>query len=451
MEVQRTRARSRQQFSSAGGKPIMTDVPSEFVGYETTIDKGVVVALFDEDDSVELLEPGRRGIVVLDKTPFYGESGGQVGDTGKLTNGKAEFTVDDTQKQGNAILHIGILTGGSLRVDDVVEAQVDSARRQATVLNHSATHLLHAALRKILGDQVEQKGSLVAPGYLRFDFSHNQPVDRATLDQIERWVNCAVRENQATGTREMSMDEAIEAGAIALFGEKYGDRVRVVNMGESSVELCGGTHVLRTGDIGLLRILSETGIASGVRRIEAVTGDAAWSAVAGDANTLVQLAGSVKTSRDKLQQKIQQIIKHNKELQKEIGQLQQKLAAQTGDRLSDSAIDVDGVKVLAVRLEPAPNSKILRETADKLSDKIGDGVIVLAGVDGGKVMLVARVAKSLTDKIRAGDMVNAVATQIGGKGGGRADMAQAGGSQPENLAAALDSVPEWVRRQLETI
>ncbi len=451
MDVQRDRARSRGQFASAGNERIQVDVPSEFVGYGSTTGEGGVVALYADGDPVELLDSGQRGVVVLNKTPFYGESGGQVGDTGSLTSGDAEFAVEDTQKRGDVILHIGTLTRGSLRVDEVVDASVDSARRQATVLNHSATHLLHAALRKILGDQVEQKGSLVAPGYLRFDFSHNQPLERAALDQLERLVNIAVRANHATDTREMSMDDATEAGAIALFGEKYGDSVRVVKLGEVSVELCGGTHVSRTGDIGLFRILSETGIASGVRRIEAVTGDSALSTVADEANMLAQLADRVKTSRDNLPQKVQQVLDRNRALEKEVGQLQQKLAAQAGDRLSESAIDVSGVKVLAARLDGTPDGKVLRETADKLSDKIDSAAIVLAGVDGEKVVLVARVAKSLTDRIRAGDMINAVAAQIGGRGGGRADMAQAGGTQPENLAAALDSVPGWVARQLDTI
>ena len=448
MDVRRSLDRSHQQFAVADQQRVAVDVPSEFVGYHATTGQGRVLALYSGSESVDQLEQGQQGIVVLDKTPFYGESGGQLGDTGVLKSGRTEFAVEDTQKQGDVVVHIGRQTSGALRVGHVTDAHIDAARRQAIVLNHSATHLLHAALRGILGDHVEQKGSLVAPDYLRFDFSHNQPIDRDILDELEGWVNLAIRQNHTSSVREMSMDEALTAGALALFGEKYGEQVRVVAMGEVSVELCGGTHVGRTGDIGLFRILSETGVASGVRRIEAITGDIALLDVEKNANLLSRLAHSVKTSRDNLEHKVQQVLERNKALEKETAQLQQKLAAQAGEQLTKSVIDIEGVNVLAVKLEGVPDSKVLRETADRLSDKIANAVIVLAGVDNGKVMLVARVAKPLTHQIRAGDMVNMVATQIGGKGGGRADMAQAGGNQPENLASALSSVPRWVRQQL---
>ena len=450
MQAQKQRARSQQQFNAGANERVAVTTASEFTGYESLVGQADIVALHTDGALVEALAAGQKGMVVLERTPFYGESGGQVGDHGVLSSGGAEFVVEDTQKQGDVVVHIGHVSRGTLRNSDQVETSVDPVRRQATVLNHSATHLLHAALRNILGDHVEQKGSLVSPHYLRFDFSHNKPVTRSELDLLERWVNDTVRENQPTGIREMSMDDAIAAGAIALFGEKYGDQVRVVDMGPRSVELCGGTHVSRTGDIGLFRILSETGIASGVRRIEAVTGATAQEAVASDVHTLARIADSIKTSRDNLEQKVQQLLERNKTLERELAQVQQKLAGQATDNIGDQVIDVNGVSVLAITLEGTPDSKILRETADKLNDKIDNAAIVLAGVDENKVTLVARVAKSLTGQIKAGDMINMVARQVGGKGGGRPDMAQAGGNQPQNLPSALDSVAGWVEQQVSS-
>lgn len=449
MDAQRSRARAQQQFNSVAGERVGVDAPSEFVGYETLSDNAVVIGLHADGSDADVIHAGQSAMVVLDRTPFYGESGGQVGDTGKLIAERAEFLVRDTQKQGDVTVHVGDLLTGELRLGDAVDAWVDSDRRQATVLNHSATHLLHAALRNILGDHVEQKGSLVAPDYLRFDFSHNQPVSRDTLDKLEDWVNSAIRANQATGVQQMNMDDAIAAGAIALFGEKYGDRVRVVSMGNVSVELCGGTHVARTGDIGLFKITSETGIAAGVRRVEAITGAVAAEAANDDARLLSTLGDTVKASRDKLEQKIAQVLERNKALEKELARLQQKLAGQASDKLDDQAVDVEGIAVLAIQLDGAPDNKVLRDTADKLCDKLGPAAVVLASVKDEKISLVARVAKAITDHIKAGDMINAVAQQVGGRGGGRPDMAQAGGSQPENLQVALNSVADWVRSQLE--
>ena len=447
MEQQRTRARSQQQFNAADGERLAVEQASEFVGYDTLSDRGKVVALRADGADVDIIHAGQTALIALASTPFYGESGGQVGDTGRLVADGVEFVVQDTQKQGEVTVHIGELLTGELRLGDEVDAWVDTNRRQATVLNHSATHLLHAALRAILGDHVEQKGSLVAPEYLRFDFSHNQPVDSDTLDRLETWVNDAIRANEATDVRQMSMDDAINAGAIALFGEKYGDTVRVITMGPLSVELCGGTHVARTGDIGLLRIVSEGGVAAGVRRIEAVTGARAVAAANDDARLLQRIGDSVKSPRDKLEVKVGQILDRNRALEKEVARLQQKLAGQNSEQLDSQAVDVDGVRVLAVQLEGSPDNKVLRDTADRLCDKLGNAAIVLAGVNGDKVSIVARVAKPLTDKIKAGEMVNAVAQQVGGRGGGRPDMAQAGGSQPENIQQALASVPDWVRQQ----
>ena len=449
MDKQRARARALQQFSSDDIERIAIDTPSEFIGYQCLHGHGEIVALYVDGRPVEMLEDGQRGVVVLDKTPFYGESGGQVGDIGVLCGMDTEFIVEDTQRRGDIVLHMGHQAHGSLHLGNTIEARVDTSRRQATVLNHSATHLLHAVLRKVLGEKIEQKGSLVAPNYLRFDFSHRQPVDRETLDALERWVNGIVRENHIVRAREMSMEEARLTGAIALFDEKYGRQVRVINMGDVSVELCGGTHVARTGDIGLFRILSETGIAAGVRRIEAVTGDAALAMVSDDSHQLSQLAGTLKTSRDRLEQKARQIVERNRLLERNIGQLQQELAVQSNQRLIENAVDIDGIKVLAAQLEETLDGKILRQMADNLADKIANTAIVLAVINGSKVTLVARVAATLTGQINAGDMISAVAVQIGGRGGGRADRAQAGGNQPENLPAALASVPSWVQQRVQ--
>ncbi|MEM7294699.1 MAG: alanine--tRNA ligase, partial [Pseudomonadota bacterium] len=448
MDAQRQRARANQQFDAGGLARVDIDKASEFLGYEYLHASADVIGLFVEGKAVEEMSSGQSGTLVLNRTPFYAESGGQVGDVGALSHSGGHFRVEDTQKQGEVFLHLGEVESGVLKVGDTLGAQVAADVRQATVLNHSATHLLHAALRNTLGSHVEQKGSLVAPGYLRFDFSHPQPVDSATLESMEQWVNDVVRCNVETQTRTMSMDAAIDAGAIALFGEKYGDEVRVVSMGDTSVELCGGTHVARTGDIGLFRITGETGIAAGVRRIEAVTGEYALARSLDESRALSELTELARTSRDNLSAKVQQILERNKSLEKDVQRLQQQLARGGSSDLASQAHDVGGIKVLAVTVEGSPDARVLRDTADRLSDKMPNSAIVLASAADSKVSLVARVSKSLTDRLKACDLFNSVAQQIGGKGGGRPDMAQAGGNQPENLPAALASVDEWVKQRI---
>jgi alanyl-tRNA synthetase len=383
---------------------------------------------------------------MLDQTPFYAESGGQVGDRGQLKMANGIFEVSDTQKQGsNAIAHIGSVSTGILRAGDTVEALVDWQRRQATILNHSGTHLLHAALRKVLGDHVQQKGSLVDPEHLRFDFAHYEPVSTAQLAEIEHLVNQQIRANASAETRVMSVDDALASGAMALFGEKYGDDVRVLSIGEFSVELCGGTHVEHAGDIGLLKITAENGIASGVRRIEAVTGEAAMQWVASNEHRLQRIAELVKGGRDDADAKVEQLLDRQRTLEKELKQLKSKMASSQGSDLASRAVEINGIKVLAARLDGA-DAQVLRETLDQLKNKLGSAAVVLATVDGDKVSLVAGVTKDKTAQLKAGDLVNFVATQVGGKGGGRPDMAQAGGNQPENLDAALESVTGWVEQ-----
>jgi len=356
--------------------------------------------------------------------------------------------VRDTQKLGGEVFgHIGKVTQGSLKVGDGVTARVDQAARQATVLNHSATHLMHAALRRVLGEHVTQKGSLVDPGRLRFDFSHFAPVSREELLEIERLVNEQIRANAPVETRVMSFDDARSSGAMALFGEKYGDSVRVLRIGDFSMELCGGTHAGRAGDIGLFKIISETGVASGVRRIEAVTGQTAVAAMEASDETLARVAGLVKAGRDDLEDKVQQLLDRSRKLEKELEQLKGKLASAEGSDLSAQAVEVAGLKVLAARLDGA-DAKSLRETVDQLKNKLGSAAVVLATVRGDKVSLVAGVTADHTQKLKAGELVNMVAQQVGGKGGGRPDMAQAGGTNPAGLDAALSSVPDWVRQQL---
>ena len=447
MNAQRSRARAASQFGSDYSANLQVEGETTFSGYEQLVDQSRVLALFHEGEAVERLEAGQSGVVVLDQTPLYAESGGQVGDRGRLETTSARFEVQDTQKQGAAITHIGNVTEGVLAVGESANVYVDFERRQAIILNHSGTHLLHAALRQVLGEHVQQKGSLVDPERLRFDFAHYEPVTSEQLAEIEALVNAQIRSNAMAETRVMSMDAAVESGAMALFGEKYGDEVRVLSIGDFSVELCGGTHVKHAGDIGLLKITSETGIASGVRRIEAVTGATALQWVAANEQRLQRIAGMVKSSREEAEEKIAQLQDKYRLLEKELQQMKGKLASNQGSDLASQAVEINGIKVLAARIEGADN-KMLRETLDQLKNKLGSAAVVLGAVDGDKITLVAGVTSDQTGTIKAGELVNQVAQQVGGKGGGRPDMAQAGGNQPENLDAALASVPEWVAQQL---
>ncbi|MEZ5542712.1 MAG: alanine--tRNA ligase [Pseudomonadota bacterium] len=449
MEAQRARARSASQFAADYSGDARIDAVTVFTGYERLDGAATVTALLQEGKPVAALESGQSGMVFLDTTPFYAESGGQVGDRGRLESANARFEVEDTRKHsGTACAHVGTVTQGVLRKGDRVNALVDTQRRQATVLNHSATHLLHAALRQVLGTHVQQKGSLVEPERLRFDFAHYEPVTPAQLAEIEDLVNAQIRANAAATTRLMQMDDAIKSGAMALFGEKYGDEVRVLAIGDFSVELCGGTHVDHAGDIGLFRITAETGIASGVRRIEAVTGARALAWVRDNEQRLGRIAELVKGGRDDADERVGALLEKTRALEKELAQLKGKLASSQGSDLAAAAVEIDGVKVLAARLDGA-DSKVLRETLDQLKNKLGSAAVVLAAVDGDRVSLVAGVTKDRTGQIKAGELVNMVASRVGGKGGGRPDMAQAGGNQPAQLDAALQAVPEWVRERLQ--
>lgn len=450
MEAQRARARAAGAFKvdyTAAG----LDVPAtEFIGYSSLAEQGVVLALIKGGAAVDHLSEGDDGVVVLDRTPFYGESGGQVGDSGYIESGSSRAEVRDCQKQGDSHLHIVHVLQGTLRVGDTIKAKVDENVRQATALNHSATHLLHAALRKILGEHVTQKGSLVDSERLRFDFSHFEAVKPEQLKAIEILVNDQIRANSAVTTDHCDMDEAKAKGAMALFGEKYGDRVRVLTMGEGfSVELCGGTHVSRTGDIGLMRITSESGVAAGVRRIEAVTGAKAL-ALFDNLDQLVESATrTLKTNRDSLIEKIEQLANQNRKLEKDLAQMKTRLATSGGGDVLSQARDIEGVKVLALNLDGA-DSKSLRDTVDQFKNKLGKAVVLLATVEeDNKVALVAGVTQNLTDKIKAGDLMRHVAEQIGGKGGGRPDMAQGGGNDVAALESALASVASWVEQQLK--
>jgi alanyl-tRNA synthetase len=449
MEAQRSRARASSQFSAVGEDFKLDAYPaSEFLGYENQQADAAVIAILQNDAVIEQLENGDRAIVILDRTPFYAESGGQVGDIGRISIGDGTlFEVEDTQKQNDIYLHVGRLRGGELSTGDRVIAQIDEDYRRAVMLNHSATHLMHAALRQVLGEHVQQKGSLVDAEKLRFDFSHYQPLDADEIGRIETLVNDQVRGNLKTRAELMDMEAARNSGAMALFGEKYGDVVRVLRIGSESIELCGGTHVPRAGDIGLFKIVYESGIASGVRRIEAVTGESAVKRFIDSESTLDSAAHKLKTKREELLPRIEQLQANNRSLEKQIEVLKSKLASQTGGDLAGQAQDVGGVKVLAAKLDGA-NVKTLRETVDQLKNKLGAAAVVLASSEGGKVSIIAGVTRDESERIRAGDLANHVAEQCGGRGGGRPDMAQAGGNQPENLAAALESVLPWVESQL---
>ncbi|WP_127476331.1 alanine--tRNA ligase [Sulfurivermis fontis] len=447
MEAQRERARAASTFGAAYGHKLEIAGKTEFTGYERISDQAKVIALYKGSDAVQQLAAGEQGMVILDHTPFYAESGGQVGDKGLLSSAGAMFEVQDTQKQGEAFGHIGVVRQGSLKVGDSVDAAVDFAARAATAAHHSATHLLHAALRQVLGEHVQQKGSLVTPERLRFDFSHFESVSREQLRRIEQLVNEQIRGNNEVLTRIMGIEDAMASGAMALFGEKYGDKVRVLSMGEFSTELCGGTHVSRTGDIGLFKIVSEGGVAAGVRRIEAVAGRRALEWVDSIEDSLEAVAAAVKGSRDVVADKVRQMIERQRKLEKELEQLKAKLASSQGSDLAGQAVEVAGIKVLAANLEGV-DPKALRDTLDQLKNKLGSAAIVLAAVQGDKISLVAGVTKDLTDRLQAGKLLQEVAQQVGGKGGGRADMAQGGGTEPAKLPAALAAVSGWVAREM---
>jgi alanyl-tRNA synthetase len=447
MEAQRTRARAASKFGADLRDSVKLSGKTDFLGYDRLNDSGVVTSLIFDGALVDALRPGQEGQVVLDHTPFYAESGGQIGDAGLLVGGTARFTVRDTQKIGASFAHAGVLDAGELRVGDVVEAQVNPERRTAIALNHSATHLLHAALRQVLGLHVEQKGSLVAADRLRFDFSHTQALTPEELRRVEELVNSAIRRNAPAETRVMALDEAVAAGAMSLFGEKYESDVRVLSIGDFSMELCGGTHVERAGDIGLFKILSESGVAAGVRRVEAVTGKTAYEWVVHTDQVLRDIAALLRGSRDDVDEKVRELVDRSRRLEKEVQQLKSKLASGQGGDLTSQAKDVDGIKVLAARIDDA-DAKSLRDAVDQLKSKLGSSVIVLATVQEGKVVLVAGVSADLLTRMKAGDIAGAVAAQVGGKGGGRADFAQAGGSQPENLAKALAGVESLIRSRL---
>ena len=447
MEEQQRRSRAASQFGVDLSSDVQVDVSSAFSGYERDADEGRVIALYRDNEAVEALETGEAGMVFLDRTPFYAEAGGQVGDRGRLNTGDTVFEVEDTRRKGQASAHIGRLLSGRLEIGTPVQASIDAERRSDTRRNHSATHLLHAALRHVLGNHVQQKGSLVHPDHLRFDFSHFEPVTRAQLAEIERFVNAEVRRNSTVEVREMRMEEAVAEGAMALFGEKYGDQVRVLRIGPESLELCGGTHVDRTGDIGLCRVLSETGVAAGVRRIEAVTGARAIESLQAQDDRLRRIAETVNAGLDEVENRVEQLTERSRRLDKELEQAKARLASQAGGDLAARTVEIDGLQVLAARLDDA-DSKTLRETVDGLKGRLGAAAVVLATVANGKVQLVAGVTNGETGRIRAGDLVNHVAGFVGGRGGGRPDMAQAGGNDPAGLDGALADVPRWVREQL---
>jgi len=447
MEAQRTRARNAGQFDmDLSQQAQTTDCQSEFTGYEHVQDESIVTALFYEGKPVNSLNAGQTGQVILEHTPFYAESGGQVGDKGQLVQGETIFEIQDTQKMGKAHVHIGQVTIGTIQLGEQLQAKIDKEARQATARNHSATHLMHAALRQTLGEHVKQKGSLVEPERLRFDFSHFEPVTTAQQAQIERLVNQQILRNTPVQTRIMAIEEAMNSGAMALFGEKYDAQVRVLSIGDFSTELCGGTHVHQAGDIGLFKIVSETGTAAGVRRIEALTGNRALDWVAEAEQTLNKLMTLAKTGRESLADRIAQLLEQNRRFEKEISSLQGKLASNQGSDLASQAVEINGIQVLAAELKNM-DVKQLRISLDQLKEKLGTAAILLATVKDSKISLIAGVTKNATDKIKAGDLMNHIAKKVGGKGGGRPDMAQGGGNDPSQLKGALESVTEWVRNK----
>ncbi|HEH8120789.1 TPA: alanine--tRNA ligase [Escherichia coli] len=448
MEEQRRRAREASGFGADYNAMIRVDSASEFKGYDHLELNGKVTALFVDGKSVDAINAGQEAVVVLDQTPFYAESGGQVGDKGELKGANFSFAVEDMQKYGQAIGHIGKLAVGSLKVGDAVQADVDEARRARIRLNHSATHLMHAALRQVLGTHVSQKGSLVNDKVLRFDFSHNEAMKPEEIRAVEDLVNAQIRRNLPIETNIMDLEAAKAKGAMALFGEKYDERVRVLSMGDFSTELCGGTHASRTGDIGLFRIISESGTAAGVRRIEAVTGEGAIATVHADSDRLSEVAHLLKGDSNNLADKVRSVLERTRQLEKELQQLKEQAAAQESANLSSKAIDVNGVKLLVSELSGV-EPKMLRTMVDDLKNQLGSTIIVLATVAEGKVSLIAGVSKDVTDRVKAGELIGMVAQQVGGKGGGRPDMAQAGGTDAAALPAALASVKGWVSAKLQ--
>jgi alanyl-tRNA synthetase len=449
MASQQERSRASSKFK-AGAQLAYEGVKTNFRGYETLSEEGRVVALYKGGTPVESLSTGEEGIVVLDRTPFYAESGGQVGDRGELTKGGVcltLFEVQDTQKiQPEVFGHHGVVKNGELAIGDTVAAQVDLDKRTRTMRHHSATHLMHKALREVLGPHVQQKGSLVDEEKTRFDFSHNAPMTEEEIRRVEAIVNAEVLRNEPTNAREMPIEEAQKLGAMMLFGEKYGDVVRVLDIG-SSRELCGGTHVARTGDIGLFRIVSETGVAAGIRRVEAVAGTVAIALAQRESETLQRIAATLKAQPQEIEAKLGQLLETSRALEKELARLKVKMATSQGRDLAESAVDVKGVKVLTAKLEGA-DVKTLRDTLDQLKGKLKTGAIVLAAAEGEKVSLIAGVTQDLIAKVKAGELVNFVASQVGGKGGGRPDMAQAGGTNAAALPQALESVRGWVAERL---
>ena len=448
MEEQRRRAREASGFGADYNAMIRVDSASEFKGYDHLELNGKVTALFVDGKAVDAINAGQEAVVVLDQTPFYAESGGQVGDKGELKGANFSFAVEDTQKYGQAIGHIGKLAAGSLKVGDAVQADVDEARRARIRLNHSATHLMHAALRQVLGTHVSQKGSLVNDKVLRFDFSHNEAMKPEEIRAVEDLVNAQIRRNLPIETNIMDLEAAKAKGAMALFGEKYDERVRVLSMGDFSTELCGGTHASRTGDIGLFRIISESGTAAGVRRIEAVTGEGAIATVHEHSERLSEVAHLLKGDSNNLADKVRSVLERTRQLEKELQQLKEQAAAQESANLSSTAIDVNGVKLLVSELSGV-EPKMLRTMVDDLKNQLGSTIIVLATVAEGKVSLIAGVSKDVTDRVKAGELIGMVAQQVGGKGGGRPDMAQAGGTDAAALPAALASVKGWVSAKLQ--
>lgn len=444
MSLQRQKSQDSSRFTTDFDENIQVEGETEFTGHDTLSDEGIVTALFQANKSMShLVDKTQEAIIILNRTPFYAEAGGQIGDAGKLYFEEGAFNVSNTKKKGLVYLHYGQLESGTLKVGDSVDAQVDSSRK-AIMLNHTATHLLHAALRRILGEHVIQKGSLVAADRLRFDFSHYEPLTQEQLRDVESLVNKQIAANLSANVELMTPEAATKKGAMALFGEKYGDVVRVLSIGEFSMELCGGTHVKHTGEIGLFKIISEAGIASGIRRIEAVSGEKAFARSMQADDELAQIAHLLKSTRENIVEKLEQTLQHSRLLEKEVEKLRQQLANNQGKDLLNDAVSIDGIKVLATKLEQA-EPKILRDTVDQLKNQLGEGVILLASVNEGKIFLNAGVTKSCTDKINAGELVNYVAKQVGGKGGGRSDMAQGGGIETANLDKALASVVPWVK------
>jgi len=445
MEAQRMRARAASNFGASGGELPQSDAQTTFLGYKKNQSSVTVAELYVDGQSVQQLSAGQTAWIVLDQTPFYGESGGQVGDTGVIghASGSTKFSVLDTQKSRTAFLHAGVLESGSISVGDKMDAQVNTERREHIKRHHSATHLLHGALREVLGSHVEQKGSLVNDQQLRFDFSHTGPVTPEQMIQVEQWIDTEVRRNSACITKEMSMDEAVAAGAIALFGEKYGSVVRVVTLGDQSVELCGGTHVNATGDLGAVKVTGETGVAAGVRRIEAVSGDVALAHTQQLEQTLASVAGMLKTSPADVLPKLQQLQDKQKQLGRQVEQLQGKLSSQAGSSLADSKETINGVTTLLQVVEGA-DAKALRSVMDELRQKLGNSAVVLASEHNGKAALVASVSKPLHGQITAGDLLKVVAEKLGGRGGGRADMAQGGAESLADIDAAFVAARDWI-------